>query len=34
LLIEALKGIGAADNKLIQAHIKADNHNPRIPDAA
>jgi hypothetical protein len=29
LLIEALKGIGATDNKLIQAHTKADHHNPR-----
>jgi hypothetical protein len=34
LLIEALKGIGAADNKLIQAHTKADHHNPSSPDAA
>src|SRR5258705_8806386 len=34
LLIEALKGIGVADNKLMQAHIKADNHKPRSPDAA
>ena len=34
LLIEALKGIGAADNKLIQAHTKADHHNPNSPDAA
>jgi hypothetical protein len=25
---EALKGIGAADNKLIQARTKADHHNP------
>jgi len=28
LLIEALKGIGATDNKLIQGHTKADHHNP------
>ena len=34
LLIEALKGIGATDNKLIQAHTKADHHNPCSPDAA
>jgi hypothetical protein len=34
LLIEALKGIGATDNKLIQAHTKADDHNPSSPDAA
>ena len=34
LLIEALKGIGAADNKLVQAHTKADHHNPSSPDAA
>jgi len=34
LLIEALKGIGATDNKLLQAHTKADNHNPSSPDAA
>jgi hypothetical protein len=34
LLIEALKGVGAADNKLIQAHTKADHHNPSSPDAA
>ncbi len=34
LLIEALKGIGAADNKLLQAHTKADHHNPSSPDAA
>ena len=32
--IEALKGIGVADNKLLQAHSKADNHNPGSPDAA
>jgi hypothetical protein len=31
LLTEALKGIGAADNKLIQAHTKADHHNPSRP---
>jgi hypothetical protein len=34
LLIEALKGIGATDNKLMQAHTKADHHNPSSPDAA
>ena len=28
------KGFGGADNKLIQAHIKADHHNPTGPDAA
>ena len=34
LLIEALKGIGIADNKLLQAHTKADYHNPSSPDTA
>jgi hypothetical protein len=34
LLIEALKSIGAADNKLLQAHTKADHHNPTSPDTA
>jgi hypothetical protein len=34
LLIEALKAIGAADNKLIQAHTKADHRDPSSPDAA
>jgi hypothetical protein len=34
LLIEALKGVGAADNKLIRAHTQADHHDPRSPDAA
>jgi len=34
LLIEALKGIGAADNKLLEAHAKADHHNPTSPDPA
>lgn len=34
LLIDALKGIGAADNKLLQAHTKADHHEPGGPDAA
>jgi hypothetical protein len=29
LLIEALRGIGAANNKLTHAHIKADDHNPK-----
>jgi hypothetical protein len=32
LLIEALKGIGVTDNKLPQAHTKADHHNPSSPD--
>ena len=32
LLIEALKSIGAADNKLLQAHTKAEHHNPTSPD--
>jgi hypothetical protein len=31
LLIEALKGIGTADNKLMQAHIKAGHHTPPAP---
>jgi hypothetical protein len=30
----SLKGIGGADNKLMQAHIKTDHHNPSGPDAA
>jgi hypothetical protein len=34
LLTEALKRIGAADNKLLPAHTKADHHNPSSPDAA
>ena len=34
LLIEALVGIGTANNKLTHAQIKADDHNPRSPDAA
>jgi hypothetical protein len=34
LLIEALKGIGVTDNKLLGAHIKADSHNPTSPGAA
>jgi hypothetical protein len=34
LLIEALKAIGATDNKLLQAHTKADHHNPSSPNAA
>jgi hypothetical protein len=33
LLIDALKGIGAADNKLLQAHTQADHHNPTSPTA-
>ena len=28
------RGIGATDNKLLQAHTKADRHNPSSPDAA
>jgi hypothetical protein len=32
LLIEALKGIGTTDNKLLQAHTKADHHNPSSLD--
>jgi hypothetical protein len=31
LLVEALKGIRIADNKLLQAHTKADCHNPSSP---
>jgi hypothetical protein len=34
LLVEALKGIGATDNKLLHAHTKADHHNPSSADAA
>jgi hypothetical protein len=34
LLIEALKGIGATDSKLLQAHTKADHHKPSGPGAA
>ena len=34
LLIEALKGIGVADNNLLGAHIKAKSHNPTSPGAA
>jgi hypothetical protein len=34
LLIEAPKGIGATDNKMTQAHTKADHHNPSSRDAA
>ena len=34
LLIEALKGIGVADNMLLHAHTKVDHHNPSSPDAA
>ena len=34
LLIEALRGIGVANNKLMQAHTKADHHKPSSPDAA
>ena len=32
LLIDALKGIGIANDKLLQAHTKADYHNPSSPD--
>jgi hypothetical protein len=31
LLIDALKAIGVADNKLLQAHTKADIQNPSSP---
>jgi hypothetical protein len=31
LLIEALKGIGVADNDLFGAHIKVKSHNPTSP---
>jgi hypothetical protein len=34
LLIEALKGIGVADNNLLGAHIKAKSHNPTSRGAA
>ena len=34
LLGEALKGIGIADNKLLQTHTKVDCHNPSSPDTA
>jgi hypothetical protein len=34
LLIEALKGIGVADNNLLGAHVKANSHNPTSPGAA
>jgi hypothetical protein len=34
LLIEALKGVGTANNKLTHAMIKADDHNLSSPDAA
>ena len=30
-LIEALTAIGAADNRLLEAHIKAKSHNPTRP---
>lgn len=33
LLIDALKSIGTANNKLAHAQIKADDHNPSSPDA-
>jgi hypothetical protein len=33
LLIEALVGIGTANNKLTHAYINADDHNPSSPDA-
>jgi hypothetical protein len=32
LLTEALKGIGIADNRLLQAHAKAHHHSPGTPD--
>jgi hypothetical protein len=34
LLIEARKGIGATDNKLLQAHTKADHQQSEQPEAA
>jgi hypothetical protein len=34
LLIEVVKGIGAAGNKLVQAHAKADHHKRGGPGAA
>jgi hypothetical protein len=34
LLIQALKGIGVADNSLLRAHAKAKSHNPTGPGAA
>jgi hypothetical protein len=34
LLVEALKAIGTADNKLLSAHVKADCHHLRNPDTA
>jgi len=34
LLIEALKAIGATDNKLLEANTKADHHTPSSPDTA
>jgi hypothetical protein len=34
LLVEALKSIGIADNKLLGAHAKADCHSPSSPDTA
>jgi len=33
LLIEALKGLGAAKSRLLHAHLKADSHNPNQPEA-
>jgi hypothetical protein len=34
MLVEALKSIGIADNKLLGAHTKADCHHPSSPDTA
>jgi hypothetical protein len=34
MLIEALKGIGVADNNLLGAHAKAASHNPTSPGGA
>jgi hypothetical protein len=34
LLVEALKGIGIADNKLLGAHTKANGHSPSSPATA
>jgi hypothetical protein len=33
MLTKALKGIGVADNLLLQAHTRVDHHNPSNPDA-
>jgi hypothetical protein len=33
LLVEALKSVSVARNKLTHAHLKADDHNPDRPEA-